>query len=57
MAGALGPQIRRAVAQMEGMGLWCPSLGCLNVGVCLSSIVNGFGALFRARLCWGGGVV
>ena len=30
-AGALGPQVRRASAQMEAMGLWRPSLDPLRL--------------------------
>ena len=30
-AGALGPRIRRAAVQMEGMGLWRPSLDPLRL--------------------------
>ena len=30
-AGALGPRIRRPVVQMEGMGLWRPSLDPLRL--------------------------
>ena len=30
-AGALGPRIRRAVIQMEGMGLWRPSMDLLRL--------------------------
>ena len=30
-AGAFGPRVRRASAQMEAMGLWCPSLDPLRL--------------------------
>ena len=29
--GILGPRVRRAAIQMEGMGLWCPSLDPLRL--------------------------
>ena len=45
------------IRQLTIVGGWLDKffLGCLNVGVCLSSRFSDICSLLRARLCWGGG--